>query len=71
MRTNIVIDEELMARAMEISKIKTKREVVEVALKEFVQNNSRRNLLELKGKIRFKDDYDHKAQREGRQVDFS
>lgn len=71
MRTNIVLDDELVSRAMEISRLKTKREVVDMALKEYVLNNSRRNLLELKGQIRFADGYDHKVLREGRHFDIS
>ena len=65
MRTNIIINDELMSKAKKISNLKTKREVVERALQEFVTNHSRLNLLELKGKIKFADGYDHKAMREG------
>ena len=65
-RTNIVIDDAIMQRAIEISRIKTKREVVERALQEFVAIHSRKDLLDLCGKIRFADNYDYKALREGR-----
>ena len=71
MRTNIVIDEELMSKAMEISRLKTKKDVVDLALNEYVASHSRKNLLDLFGQIKFADDYDHKALREGRSVDFS
>ena len=63
MRTNIVINEELMTKAMVISKKKTKREVVDVALQEYVENNSRPNLMDLFGKIKFADGYDYKEAR--------
>ena len=63
MRTNIVIDDIIMQKAMDISKLKTKKEVVEKALQEYVANHSRKNLLELFGKINFADDYDYKALR--------
>ena len=66
MRTNIVIDDGVMQAAMKVSRLKTKKEVVETALREFVRNNSRMNLLDLHGQIRFADDYDYKAMREGR-----
>ena len=36
MRTNIVIDDNLVAEAMKLSQITTKRQVVEQALAEFV-----------------------------------
>lgn len=65
-RTNIVIDDSLMEKAMILSGLATKREVVEKALVEFVQRRVRRDLLDLEGKIRFMDGYDHKALREGR-----
>lgn len=39
MRTNIVIDDELMTKALEISGIKTKRAVVEEALRLLIRLN--------------------------------
>lgn len=66
MRTNIVIDDALMQRAMEISGLKTKKEVVEIAITEFVARRTRKDLKELRGKILFADDYDYKAAREDR-----
>jgi len=71
MRTNIFIDDEIMARAMDVSGIKTKKDVVNKALHEFVLNNSKKNLLDLKGQIRFSDGYDYKALREGKYIDIS
>jgi len=70
-RTNIVIDEDLMSKAMEISKLKTKKDVVDLALNEYVTSHSRKNLIDLFGKIEFANNYDHKALREGHLVDFS
>lgn len=67
MRTNIVIDDALMQRALEASGYKTKKEVVEKALMEFVDRRTRKDLRDLRGKIQFADDYDYKAMREGRQ----
>jgi len=65
MRTNIEINDELMSRAMAVSGLTTKRDVVEQAMAEFVDNRTRKNLAELKGKIRFAEGYDHKALRTG------
>lgn len=67
MRTNIVIDDTLMQKAMKISGLKTKREVVEKAISEFVANRTRKDLKELRGKIQFADDYDYRAMRGRRQ----
>jgi len=66
MRTNIDINEEIMLKAMSVSGIKTKKEVVEKALCEFVLSHSRKNLSDLRGKIKFSDGYDYKALREKR-----
>ncbi len=66
MRTNIEIDDSLMQKAMDISGLKTKKEVVERAMIEFVANRSRKDLKDLRGKIQFAGDYDYKAMREGR-----
>ncbi|MGB9840356.1 type II toxin-antitoxin system VapB family antitoxin [Thermovenabulum sp.] len=60
MRTNIIIDENLIKEALEISGLKTKKEVVNMALKEFVENRKRKNLMDLKGKIQFDENYDYK-----------
>ncbi|MDD2373452.1 MAG: type II toxin-antitoxin system VapB family antitoxin, partial [Syntrophomonadaceae bacterium] len=51
MRTNIVIDDTLMQKAMEVSGLKTKKEVVEKAIMEFVERRTRKDLKELRGKI--------------------
>ena len=64
MRTNIVLNDELVEEAFKYSgNISTKKELVETALKEYVENRKRRNLKDLKGKILFRDDYDYKSMR--------
>jgi Arc/MetJ family transcription regulator len=64
-RTNIVLNDQLISEAKKYSKVKTKREIVELALSEFVENHKRKNLSDLKGKIKFKNDYDYKKLRTG------
>ena len=66
MRTSLILDDELMQKAITISGLKTEKEVVEIALREFVITHSRKDLIELRGKIDFADDYDYKSLREGR-----
>ncbi|MDR0321196.1 MAG: type II toxin-antitoxin system VapB family antitoxin [Treponema sp.] len=64
MRTNVVLNDELVEAAFKYAKpVKTKRELIEVALKEFVDVRKRKNIRELRGKIKFRDNYDHKALR--------
>ncbi len=66
MRTNIVIDNELVKEAMELTGIKTKKEIVNLALQELVVNCKQKDLRDLKGKIIFDENYDYKAAREGK-----
>jgi Arc/MetJ family transcription regulator len=66
MRTNIVIDDELVKEAMELTGIKTKRELVNLALQELVVNRKQKDLRDLKGIILFDENYDYKAAREGK-----
>ena len=63
MRTNIVLNDELVSEAQALSLIKTKRELIEVALQEFVANRKRMNLRELKGINELRADYDYKQSR--------
>lgn len=56
MRTNIEIDDKLMAEAMKATGAKTKREAVEIALKQAVQRRKRLGILELEGKIQWEGD---------------
>ena len=66
MRTNIVLDDALVEEAFRHSDAKTKRELVDRALREFVENHKRRDMRELGGKGLIRPDYDYKALREGR-----
>ena len=68
MRTNILLNDTLVEEAMKLSNVKTKKELVNLALKEFVENYKRKNLAELKGKIKFQEGYDYKSMREGSPV---
>ncbi len=63
MRTNVVIDDELMEEALKISKVKTKKELIHRALEEFIRNRKRLDLKEIRGKIEFDDEYDYKSLR--------
>jgi Arc/MetJ family transcription regulator len=66
MRTNIVLDDNLVDEAFKYAEnIHTKRELIEVALKEFVTVRKIKNLRDLKGKIKFDDTYDYKKMRAG------
>jgi len=51
MRTNVVIDDKLMSRALRSSGCRTKRSAIESGLQLLVQVNSQKKLRALKGKI--------------------
>ncbi len=49
-RTNIVLDEELVEEVKRLTSLKTKKEVVDLALHELAKQLKRRKLLELRHK---------------------
>lgn len=51
MRTNIELDDTLVQQAIKLSKLKTKREVVQEALKNYVAWMKKKELLALRGHI--------------------
>jgi Arc/MetJ family transcription regulator len=65
MRTNIVLDEKLIKEALELSTSTTKKDLIHEALKLYIQFKKRKDIRDLKGKIRFSDDYDYKRSRVG------
>ena len=67
MRTNVVIDDELMAEALESTGLKTKRAVIEQALRTLVQMKAQEKTRALRGKLQWEGDLDEL--REGRYVD--
>ena len=55
MRTNIVVDDDLMAEAMKLSDIKTKKGVVDQALNLLVQVKKQEKIRSLRGKLHWED----------------
>jgi Arc/MetJ family transcription regulator len=58
MRTNVVLDDELVAEAMRLTGIKTKRELIDTALRTLVRLERQKDILALKGKIHWEGDLD-------------
>lgn len=58
MRTNIVIDDGLLERAMRATGAKTKREVVELGLAALVRLKEQEEIRGLRGKLRWTGDLD-------------
>jgi len=65
MRTNIVLDDNLVAEGFKLTDAKSKRELVNLALRELVRQRKRKNPLELVGKVEIDPDYDYKKLRIG------
>ena len=63
MRTNIEIDDELIEEAFGLTNVRTKKELVHLALQEFIKAKKKKDLLELSGKIQFHEGYDYKSLR--------
>jgi Arc/MetJ family transcription regulator len=51
MRTNIEIDDEVMREAQRLTGARTKRETVDVALRELVARQRRIGILDLRGRV--------------------
>jgi Arc/MetJ family transcription regulator len=64
MRTNIVLDDELVNEAFRYAEnIHAKKALIETALREFVRIRKMKDLRDLKGRIQFADEYDYKRMR--------
>jgi Arc/MetJ family transcription regulator len=58
MRTNIEIDDKLMKQALHLTKLKTKRAVVEAGLRMLVRVKGQEEMLKLPGKVHWDGDLD-------------
>lgn len=63
-RTNIVIYEKLLKDGLEATGLKTRRELVDYALRELLRRESQKKILELKGRINWEGDLS--SMRQGR-----
>ncbi|MSP52884.1 MAG: type II toxin-antitoxin system VapB family antitoxin [Gammaproteobacteria bacterium] len=65
MRTNIVLNEQLVNEAFLYADVDSKRELIDLALQEFVTNHRRLDLRDLPGTVKIREDYDYKKSRIG------
>ena len=63
MHTNLAIDPELLQKALEVSGLKTKKETVNLALKELINRHKQLEILDLFGKMDPDPDYAYKKGR--------
>lgn len=64
-RTNIEIDDDLLAEAQAIAGTRTKRETVHLALEELVRRRSRQAMLDLRGRVAWVGDLEESRQGRG------
>lgn len=67
MANNLTFDDKLLEEAMKVGGFRTKRETVNTALKEFIERRKQKKILELEGTITFRDDWNFKKDRRGRE----
>ncbi|MDD5673961.1 MAG: type II toxin-antitoxin system VapB family antitoxin [Chitinivibrionales bacterium] len=67
MATNLALDDILLKRAMKIGTMRTKKETVNTALKEFIDRRMQKRIGRLEGKISFREDWDYKKERRNRE----
>jgi Arc/MetJ family transcription regulator len=69
MRTNVVIDDELMAAALDSTGLKTKRAVIDLALRTLVRLKSQEQVRLYRGKLHWEGDLDTMRQARFTDVD--
>lgn len=67
MATNLAVDDALLERARRIGKLRTKKETVTQALTEFIQRGRQRDILKALGTIEFREGWNYKKDRRGRE----
>jgi len=65
-RTNIVLDSKLIAAGLKATGLKTRRELVDFALRELLRHKQQKKLLQLKGKVSWEGDLDEMRKGRGR-----
>jgi Arc/MetJ family transcription regulator len=51
MRTNVVLDDKLIETALQYTGLKTKKELIDYALRELVRRQKQKSVLQLAGKL--------------------
>ncbi len=64
-RTNIVLNDKLVQSCLELTGLKTRRKLIDHALKELLRHENQKKILELRGTIKWEGDLD--SWREGRE----
>ena len=63
MRTNVMLDDVLVKEAIALTGAATKRELLDMALRELIRARRKKDLFDLAGRVEFAVGYDYKASR--------
>ena len=63
MRINVIINNDLINEAFSMANVKTKKELIELALQEFIQHHRSNDLIKLRRKIKIRSNYNYKKLR--------
>jgi Arc/MetJ family transcription regulator len=63
MATNLALDDDLLALAQKVGGMKTKKDTVNAALKEFIERRRQEEIVSLFGTIEWDSAFDHKELR--------
>jgi Arc/MetJ family transcription regulator len=66
MPTNLEIDDRLLAKALKVGGLKTKKATVNEALAEYVRHRQQQEVVKLFGTVEFAPGFDYKAERRKR-----
>lgn len=69
MATNLAIDPDLLDHALAVSGVRTKKEAVTIALREFIARREQARIVESFGTLDWGEGYDYKADRRSRDLD--
>ena len=63
MSTNLALDDNLLETALKVSGLKTKKDTVNAALKEFIERRKQKEIITLFGSMAADENYDYKSLR--------
>ena len=66
MITNFEIDQDLLQQALALSQVATEKQLIEEALREYIQRRQQQKVMDLFGTIDYEEDYDYKQKRQVR-----
>ena len=66
MATNLKIDDKLLSEVVRLGDFKTKKDAVNQALTEYIQQRRQLQIMAWEGEVEFFDDFDHKKLRASR-----